>query len=72
MRIRQGRRAALADLLAGRGKLDQAEQILRALVDAGHGHAGHLAELLTQQGREEAAERLRRFGVARRGSPASV
>jgi hypothetical protein len=37
------------------------------LVDAGHGHAGHLDELLTQQGREKAVERLRRFGVATEG-----
>ena len=61
----------LAELLARRGDLDQAEQILRAQADAGDGYAHRLAELLTQQGRGEEAERLRRFGLAPDGSTAS-
>jgi hypothetical protein len=58
----------LADLLAQRGDLDEAVQMLRARADAGAGNAGRLAELLTQQGREEEAERLRRFGLHPDGS----
>ena len=55
-------------LLAGRGDLDEAVQILRALADAGLGDSWQLAELLTQQGRGEEAERLRRFGLNPDGS----
>ena len=58
----------LARLLAGRGDLDEAEQILRARADAGDGDAKQLAELLTQQGRGQEAERLRRFGLNPDGS----
>ena len=61
----------LASLLAERGDLDQAEQLLRAQADAGAGDAQRLADLLTQQGREEEAERLRRFGLAPDGPIAS-
>src|ERR1700749_284137 len=61
----------LARLLAERGDLNQAEQILRASADVGDGHARLLADLLTQQGRTEEAERLRRFGLAPDGSTAS-
>jgi acyl-CoA reductase-like NAD-dependent aldehyde dehydrogenase len=45
-------------------------QILRALADAGDGHAERLAELLTQQGRGKEAARLRRFGLNPDGSVA--
>ena len=58
----------LADLLAGRGDLDEAMQILRALADAGRGNANRLAALLTQQGRRDEAERLRQFGLNPDGS----
>ena len=58
----------LARLLAERGDPDGAMQILRALADAGRGHAQRLAELLTRQGRGEEAERLRRFGLNPDGS----
>ena len=59
-------------LLAGRGDLDGAVQLLRARVDAGDRLAGHwLPNLLTQQGRGEEAERLRRFGLNPDGSTAS-
>ena len=58
----------LARLLAGRGDLDGAVQILCALADAGRGDSGQLAELLTQQGCREEAERLRRFGLNPDGS----
>ena len=58
----------LARLLAGHGGLDEAVQILRALADAGLGDSWQLAELLTQQGRGEEAERLRRFGLNPDGS----
>ena len=61
----------LADLLAERGDLDQVEQILRAWADAGNGNARQLAELLTQRGQDEEAERLRRFGLNPDGSTAS-
>ena len=60
----------LAGLLAGRGDLDGAEQILRAQADAGHGDAGLLAELLAQRGQGEEAERLRKFGLNPDGSVA--
>ena len=60
----------LAGLLAERGDLDGAIQILRARADAGDGDAGRLAELLTQQGRGQEAERLRRFGLNLDGSVA--
>jgi hypothetical protein len=60
----------LARLLAERGDLDEALQILRARAAVGHGHARRLAELLTRHGREEEAERLRRFGLAPDGSTA--
>ena len=62
----------LARLLAKRGDLDHAEQLLRAQADAGNGDARQLAELLMQQGREEEAERLRRFGLAPDGLIASA
>lgn len=58
----------LADLLAERGDLDQAGQILRARADAGRGDADRLAELLIRQGRGKEAERLRRFGLDPDGS----
>ena len=64
--------ATLADLLADRGDLDEAAQILRARADAGDtgapNLAGRLAELLAQQGQGEEAERLRRFGLNPDGS----
>ena len=56
--------ARLAGLLAERGDLEG----LRARADAGDGNAGRLAEVLTQQGRNEEAERLRRFGMKPDGS----
>ena len=52
----------LADLLARREDLDEAEQILRARADAGDGEAPRLAGLLILRGRGDGAERLRRFG----------
>lgn len=58
----------LARLLAERGDLDGAVQIQRALADVGDGDARRLAELLTQQGGGEEAERLRRFGLTPDGS----
>jgi hypothetical protein len=58
-------------MLAKRGDLDQAEQMLRTCAIVGNGDAQRLAELLAQQGREEEAERLRRFGLAPDGSTAS-
>ena len=58
----------LAERLAQRGDLDGAEQVLRALADAGHGDAARLADLLTRQGRGEGAERLRQFGLNPDGS----
>jgi len=61
----------LADLLAERGDLDEAMQILRAQADAGDGDPRRLAKRLTQQGRGEEAERLRRFGLSPDGSTAS-
>jgi hypothetical protein len=61
----------LAGLLAERGDLDGAVRLLRALADAGHGNARQLAELLTQQGRGEEAERLPQFGLNPDGSIAS-
>jgi predicted NAD/FAD-binding protein len=39
----------LTRLLAERGDLDQALQILRAQANVGYGDAGQLADLLTQQ-----------------------
>ena len=60
----------LAGLLSERGDLDGAIQILRARADAGDADAGRLAELLTQQGRSQEAERLRRFGLNLDGSVA--
>jgi hypothetical protein len=55
----------LVDLLAGRGDLDEAEQILRARADAGDGEAAHeLAELLARRG--DLDER-RATGAARKG-----
>ena len=62
----------LASLLADRGDLDEAIQTLRARADAGRGDAGRLAEVLTRQGRDEEAERLRRFGLNPDGSIASA
>ena len=59
----------LADLLAHRGNLDEAEQILRGLADAGDQDATReLSGLLIKQGRREEAERLRRFGLNPDGS----
>lgn len=58
-----------AELLADRGDLDGAEQILRAQTDAGdEDAAAPLADLLTRQGRGEEAERLHRFGLNPDGS----
>jgi hypothetical protein len=59
----------LASLLARRGDLDK----LRARLDAGDPDAADpladpLADLLTEQGRAEEAERLRRFGLNPDGS----
>ena len=52
-------------LLAERGELDQ----LRARADTGDEYAAsQLADLLIQQGRNEEAERLRRFGLNPDGS----
>jgi hypothetical protein len=62
----------LADLLARHGDLDQAVQILRARGDAGDWSAAdRLASLLAQQGRQEEADRLRRFGLNPDGSTAN-
>jgi hypothetical protein len=61
----------LADLLVERGDLDGAEQILRSQAEASDGDTQWLAELLTQQGRDEEAEQLRQFGLAPDGSTAS-
>ena len=59
----------LARLLARRGDLDEAEEILRAQADAGDWRTeGPLADLLIKQGRSEEAERLRRFGLNPDGS----
>jgi hypothetical protein len=58
----------LAGLLADHGDLHEAERILHAQADIGYGDGKQLAELLAQQGREEAAERVRRFGLAPDGS----
>ena len=60
----------LDGLLAERGDLDGLEQFLRARADAGDGDAERLAELLTQRGQGEEAERLRRFGLNPDGSTA--
>jgi hypothetical protein len=50
----------LADLLARRGDLEG----LRARIDVGDPYASsELTELLMKQGRNEEAERLRRFGL---------
>ena len=60
-----GAAGRLAGLLADRGDLDG----LRARVDAGDGDAAErLAELLIKHGRDEEAERLRRFGLNLDGS----
>ncbi len=45
----------LTRLLARRGDLDEAIQILHGSADAGNGSAYQLAELLTRQGRSEEA-----------------
>jgi len=58
----------LTDLLADRGDLKIAEQFLRARADLGYGDAQRLAELLSKQGRNEEAARLRRFGLNPDGS----
>ncbi len=59
----------LAGLLAQRGDLDG----LRARADAGDSHAAPpLVDLLIKQGRNEEAERLRRFGLNPDGSIASA
>jgi hypothetical protein len=58
----------LAGLLADRGDLDQAEQLLRVHADAGDGDASRLAVLLAQQGQGEEAVRLQRFGLNPGGS----
>ncbi len=55
----------LADLLAQRGDMDG----LRARADTGNkASARQLADLLIKQGRGEAADRLRRFGLNPDGS----
>jgi hypothetical protein len=67
----------MADLLEKRGDLDEAEQIMHAIIDAGDGGdwgrygARRLAELLSKQGRAEEAGRLRRFGLNPDGSVVS-
>ena len=63
----------MAELLAERGDLDEAIQILRGRADAGDGDVdgSQIAELLGQQGRSREAERLRRFGLTSDGSTAS-
>jgi hypothetical protein len=54
----------LAGLLAERGDLDGATQILRAQANAGDRSAAwQLRELLIHHGRGEEAEQLRRFGL---------
>ena len=58
---------ALADSLAKRGDLGG----LRTLADAGEGRADLMADLLIKQGRDEEAERVRRFGLNPDGSTAS-
>ena len=63
----------LARQLADHGNLNWAVQILRARADAGDRLAASrlaylLADLLTEQGRGEEAERLRRFGLDPDGS----
>ena len=60
----------LARLLAQRGDVDGAVQIMRVRADAGDGDAYGLANLLTQRGQGEEAERLRRFGLNPDGSVA--
>jgi hypothetical protein len=62
----------LVGLLADRGDLEGAIQVLRARADVGDGDAWRLAELLIKQGRGEEAERLRRFGLNPDGSIASA
>ena len=59
---------ALADSLAKRGDLGG----LRTLADAGEGRADLMADLLIKQGRDEEAERVRRFGLNPDGSTASA
>jgi hypothetical protein len=54
----------MANLLTERGDLDG----LRAGATTGDGDAGRLADLLIKQGRDEEAERLRRFGLNPDGS----
>ena len=63
----------LASLLAGRGNLDEAIQVLRRVADtgSGDGNISQLADLLTQQGHGEEAERLHRYGLNPDGSTAS-
>ena len=58
----------LAGLLEERGDLDG----LRARADAGDGDVRRLARVLTKQGRNEEAARLRRFGLNPDGSIASA
>ncbi len=58
----------LAELLAQQGDLDGAVQIHRARANVGAGSAWELGKLLTQHGRGEEAERLRRFGLNLDGS----
>jgi hypothetical protein len=59
----------LAGLLADRGDLDEAEQILRAQANAGDWRAnGPLDDLLIKQGRSEEEEHLHRFGLYPDGS----
>ena len=55
-------------LLAKRGQLDEAVQILLDRAEVGNGDAEQLADVLIKQGRSEEAERLWRFGLNPDGS----
>ncbi|MER5614117.1 tetratricopeptide repeat protein [Streptomyces sp. NPDC002215] len=62
-------RANLGGVLAGRGKLDRAEEVLRSVLAGGQSHAVPLAqvglgELLMVRGRAEEAERILRELIA--------
>jgi thioredoxin-like negative regulator of GroEL len=58
----------LAGILSGRGRLSEVLPVICALVLAGCADTAQLFELLSQQGREEEADRLRRFGLNPDGS----
>jgi uncharacterized protein HemY len=63
----------LAELFEEHGDLDEAEQILRASVEAGDEGADRVLDnVLIKQGRSEEAEQLRRFGLNPDGSIASA